>query len=212
MSDRLGELFLQSLSETYKNHYANHTSNSYKSVSERESVPQENEQTYKQRVNSGETASDEEARRQQQPEMWEHGDTTSSHPIRFSENGRSMRAQAAVSLRNRGPAGWQARLLLQGCRQPGSGYLLWTAAWDRGTGVGLLNVCPRVTPAGPQGDMEKGDGHGTVPVTGRGKACRPEWKGVRGCGLSQAAGTGHQRLGSSCTTDLNLSPSWRMGV
>ena len=81
MSDRLGELFLQSLSETYKNHYANHTSNSYKSVSERESVPQENEQTYKQRVNSGETASDEEARRQQQPEMWEHGDTTSSHPI-----------------------------------------------------------------------------------------------------------------------------------
>ena len=61
MSDRLGELFLQSLSEIYKNHYANYTSNSCKSVSERESVPQESEQACKQTVNSGETASDEEA-------------------------------------------------------------------------------------------------------------------------------------------------------
>lgn len=80
MSDRLGELFLQSLSEIYKNHYANYTSNSYKSVSERESVPQESEQACKQTVNSGETASDEEARRPL-PEMREQGDTASSHPI-----------------------------------------------------------------------------------------------------------------------------------
>ena len=33
MSDRLGELFLQSLSEIYKNHYANYTSNSRTKVS-----------------------------------------------------------------------------------------------------------------------------------------------------------------------------------
>lgn len=80
MSGRLGELFLQSPSEIYKNHYANYTSNSYKSVSERESVPQENEHGYKQTVNSEETASDEEARRPL-PEIWEQGDTASSHPI-----------------------------------------------------------------------------------------------------------------------------------
>lgn len=80
MSGRLGELFLQSPSEIYKNHYANYTSNSYKSVSERESVPQENEHAYKQTVNSKETASDEEARRPL-PEMREQGDTASSHPI-----------------------------------------------------------------------------------------------------------------------------------
>ena len=80
MSGRLGELFLQSPSEIYKNHYANYTSNSCKSVSERESVPQENEHAYKQTVNSEETASDEEARRPL-PEMREQGDTASSHPI-----------------------------------------------------------------------------------------------------------------------------------
>lgn len=80
MSGRLGELFLQSPSEIYKNHYANYTSNSYKSVSERESVPQENEHGYKQTVNSEETASDEEARRPL-PEIREQGDTASSHPI-----------------------------------------------------------------------------------------------------------------------------------
>ena len=133
--------------------------------------------------------------------------------IRFSENGRSVRAQAAVSLQNRGPAGWQARLLLQDCSQPGGGYLLSTAAWDRGTDVGLLSMCPRVMPTEPPGDMEKGVGHSVVPVTGRGEACRPEWKGVHWCGLSQAAQaarTGHQRLGSSFTTDFNLSPSWRV--
>ena len=133
--------------------------------------------------------------------------------IRFSANGRSTRAQAAVSLQNRGPAGRQARLLLQDCRQPGGRYLLGTAAWDRGIGMGLLNMCPRVMATEPPEDMEKSDGHSIIPVTGRGEACHPEWKGVRGCGLSQAAQaarTGHQRLGSSFTTDFNLSPSWRV--
>lgn len=134
--------------------------------------------------------------------------------IRFSANGRSMRAQVAVSLQNRGPAGGQARLLLQDCRQPGSRYLLGTAAWDRGIGVGLLNMCPRVMATEPPEDMEKGDGHSIIPVTGRGEACRPEWKGVRGCGLSQAAQaarTGHQRLGSSFTTLISHHPGgWRV--